>query len=113
MPVTDILAAVPVADHDAGTAWYGLLLGRAPDSTPMPGLAQWEVAGGGTLQVVHDTGRAGGALLTVVVDDLLAEVAALRARGLVPGEPDEGSVVARVTTLTDPDGSLITLVEQR
>ena len=112
MPVTDILAAVPVADPDAGAAWYELLLGRGPDSAPMPGLVQWEISGGGTLQVVHDAARAGGALLTLVVDDLAAEVAALQSRGLSPEAVDEGTVVAQFTTLSDPDGSLITLVQQ-
>lgn len=40
--------------------------------------------GGETLQIVHDTERAGGALVNLVVDDLSAEIDALTSRVLSP-----------------------------
>jgi hypothetical protein len=50
----------------------------------MDGLAEWHFPEIGVIQVVHDAARAGGALLTLSVDDLEAHVAGLEKRGLTP-----------------------------
>ena len=106
-----ILAAVPSSDLTRSEVFYEALVGRPADERPMPGLAQWRWDGG-VLQVVEDPGRAGGGLVTVVVPDMAAAVSGLRARGLAV-DADEGSVVAQVATLADPDGNQVTLVETR
>ncbi|GAA5150048.1 hypothetical protein GCM10023340_26330 [Nocardioides marinquilinus] len=109
LPVSALLAAVPVRDADAAREFYERLLGTPPSEAPMPGLTQWDVAGG-VLQVVVDADRAGGGLLTLVVEDVGSAAAALRARGL---EVDvaTGEVVTALTQLLDPDGNAITLVQ--
>ena len=109
LPVAAVLAAVPVSDADAARAFYERLLGAAPDESPMPGLAQWNL-GGGVLQVVVDTDRAGGGLATFMFEDLTAAAAGLRARG-VDLDVAAGEVVTSVGRLVDPDGNAITLVQ--
>lgn len=64
------------------------------------------------LQVVEDAERAGGGLVTVIVADMSAALPGLRDRGLTV-DTAEGTVVAQVAVLTDPDGSQVTLVEAR
>lgn len=61
---------VPVADIDTARRWYERLLGREADNRPMDSLAEWWVTDTGWLQVHHDAGRAGTALLNFAVDDL-------------------------------------------
>ncbi len=109
LPVATVLAAVPVSDSDAATAFYERLLGTPPDDAPMPGLTQWNL-GTGVLQVVADTDRAGGGLVTLMFEDLASAAEGARARG-VDLDVAEGEVVASVARVLDPDGNAITLVQ--
>lgn len=111
LPVSAILAAMPSSDMAKSEAFYEALIGRSVDERPMPVLAQWRWDGG-VLQVVEDAERAGGGLVTVIVPDMTEAITGLRRRGLTV-EADEGTVVAQVATLTDPDGNQVTLVEVR
>lgn len=111
LPVSAVLAAVPSSDMARSEAFYEALIGRPTDERPMPVLAQWRWDGG-VLQVVEDADRAGGGLVTLIVADMSDAVRGLRQRGLTV-HAEEGSVVAQVATLTDPDGNQITLVEAR
>jgi catechol 2,3-dioxygenase-like lactoylglutathione lyase family enzyme len=114
MPVNRVLAGLAVADFDAARGWYERLLGRPADALPMDGLAEWHFPQSGVIQVVADADRAGRSLLTLDVDDLERELAALRERGLDPGTMDDTtSDKVLFATVTDPEGNAITLVEQR
>jgi predicted enzyme related to lactoylglutathione lyase len=114
MPITRVLAALAVADVDLALPWYERLVGRPADSRPMDGLAEWHFSQGGSLQLVEDTDRAGRSVLTLNVDDLGRELAAMRERDLDPGSMDDTTsdkvLFARVT---DPEGNAITLVQPR
>lgn len=109
--VVSVYAAVPTADMTGAESFYEAVVGRPADSHPMPSLAQWEW-GDSVLQVVDDAERAGGGLVTVVVSDMTESASRLRARG-VPIDVAEGSVVAQVAVLIDPDGNQVTIVEAR
>lgn len=111
MPVTRVLAALAVADVEAALGWYAGLFGRPGDERPRDGLAEWHVPGSGVVQLVEDAGRAGRSLLTLGVDDLGAELVALRERGLDPDDTTSDKVM--FAPLTDPEGTAITLVEAR
>jgi glyoxylase I family protein len=111
LPVSAVLAAVPSSDMVKSEAFYEALTGRPVDERPMPTLAQWRW-GDTVLQVVDDAERAGGGLVTIIVPDMAAALSGLQDRGLAV-EAAEGSVVARVAVLSDPDGNQITLVETR
>ena len=111
LPVTAVHAAIPSSDLAKSEAFFEALIGRPVDERPMPVLAQWRW-GDIVLQVVDDVERAGGGLVTVIVADMSAALSGLRDRGLTV-EADEGTVVAQVAVLRDPDGNQITLVEAR
>jgi predicted enzyme related to lactoylglutathione lyase len=113
-PVRRVLAGVAVADVEAAVPWYERLFGRPADALPMAGLAEWHVPSGGVVQVVASADRAGRSLLTLDLADLAATIAAVRERGLEPGDLDDTtSDKVLIAAISDPEGNAITLVEQR
>jgi hypothetical protein len=70
MPPTHVFAGIPVADFGAARAWYEELLKRPPDLVAHETDVAWQVTDSGWIYVVEDAGRAGRALVTVLVDDL-------------------------------------------
>ncbi len=110
MRVTGVMAVVTVADFDVGLTWYGRFFGRDADRRPMDGLAEWCLAGSAVVQLVHDPDRGGCALLTLGVADLDATITDLGGRGLATGEVVDGAI-ARIASITDPEGNTITLAE--
>jgi predicted enzyme related to lactoylglutathione lyase len=114
MSVNRVLAGVAVADVDAAVPWYERLFGRPPDALPMEGLAEWHIAAGGVVQLVASVDRAGRSLMTLDLDDLAHDLAAMRERGLDAGAPDAtASEKVLIATTTDPEGNEITLVQPR
>jgi len=108
--VGHVFAGLPVSDIRASCAWYERLLGRPPDLVPHEKEAAWRLTDTGWIYVVEDAGRAGNALVTVLVEDIETHVAELAARGLAaPIETMAG--VGRKAALADPDGNLITFAE--
>ena len=61
--------------------------------------------------MVGDTNRAGNALLTLLVDDLDEQVAALAERGFVPNEVETLSDAGRKAAFVDPEGNKITFAQ--
>jgi hypothetical protein len=110
MAITSVLAVVPVASFDAALAWYERLLGRPADVLPMEGLAEWHISESGGVQVLHDAGHAGNALLTLTVDDLDALVADLADGNFPVGEVTIGEM-ARFVAIADAEGNTITFAE--
>ncbi|KRE27652.1 glyoxalase [Mycobacterium sp. Soil538] len=110
MSINHLLAVVPVSDIATGRQWYASLFGRPEDNNPMPSLVEWQVLPGGWVQVFHDEARAGSGLLNLAVDDLEGHLAALRDRGLDPGEITDANKGVRLSALTDPDGNAVTLI---
>lgn len=110
MPITSVMANVTVADFDGGLDWYERFFGRPADRRPMDGLAEWQLTETGVVQLVHDRDRGGSALLTLGVEDLDGTIAELARRGLTVGEVIRG-VVARIASISDPEGNTITFAE--
>ncbi|GAA1212736.1 VOC family protein [Prauserella alba] len=108
--IEHVLAVVPVGDIDAAVAWYGELFGRGPDNTPMPSLAEWHVAPSGWVQVTADADRAGSGLLNLAVSDLPAAIDELALRGLHFGAISDVNKGVRLSSLSDPDGNVVTLI---
>ncbi len=114
MPITDVLAGLPVAKVDTALAWYERLFGRPADARPMDGLADWHFHHTGSVQLVEDAERAGGGLLTLTADDVQADVEAMRQRGVDIEQVDETtSDKVLFVSVADPEGNLITLVERK
>lgn len=108
---TRVLAEVIVADHAAAIAWYERLLGRAPDTRPMDGLAEWQLTDTGWLQVFADPERAGRSGVTLGVDDLDAHAAGPAERGIDLSRQTISSGQT-VGSVADPDGNTVVLVEE-
>jgi predicted enzyme related to lactoylglutathione lyase len=110
MPITNALASVAVKDLKAAIKWYGSVLGKAPDSQPMPEVAEWKFASGGWLQVYQLPERAGAGSFTLAVDDIEEQVAKI---GALDIDTTQQSSSDRVKTLmiTDPDGNHIAFAE--
>ena len=111
MAINHVFAGIAVADYDSALAWYERLLGRPPDVIVTEHEAMWQVANTGWIYVVGDTKRAGHALLTLLVDDLEDQVAALADRGLAPGAIETAPGVVRKAVIIDPEGNRITFGE--
>lgn len=111
MSMSKVLAVSPVSDFDAAVDWYERLLGRPPDARPMGGLADWHLTDSAWIQLFQNVERAGGTLLNLAVDDLDEQLAELATRGITGGEISSTDKGARLSTVTDPDGNRITLIE--
>jgi catechol 2,3-dioxygenase-like lactoylglutathione lyase family enzyme len=115
-PITNVLAVVCVADVELARSWYERALGRPVDREPMEGCLEWQLGPSGGLQVIADPEHAGHGMVTLGVDDVDAQVAVLRERGLDienthDGDVPEGATI-RIAQLRDPDGNLLTFGEE-
>ena len=110
MSIDNVLASVAVKSLPEATAWYTRLLGKPPDSTPMPEVAEWKFARGGWLQVYQLPERAGHGSFTLAVGNLDEMVATVQALGV---DTSGRGANAQVKTLmiTDPDGNHIAIAE--
>jgi catechol 2,3-dioxygenase-like lactoylglutathione lyase family enzyme len=106
-PITVALfAGIRVRDLTSARAWYERLLGE-PTFFPNATEVVWTLADDRSLYIEEDPGRAGGALITVFVDDLDAAIAEIGSRGLEPAERETYSNGVRKATYRDDDGNEI------
>lgn len=109
MSITEVFACVPVRDRDAAIEFYERLLGAPPTMLPNDDEAAWQLTDGGWLYVLRDAGRAGKAIVTLLVDDLDERLAAIAARDIEPGPVETVAGSVRKTWITDPDGNRVQL----
>lgn len=101
-----LFAGIRVRDITTARAWYERLLGE-PSFFPHATEIVWTLADDRSLYVLEDPSRAGGALITVFVDDLDAVIAEIGSRGLEPAERETYSNGVRKATYRDEDGNEI------
>jgi predicted enzyme related to lactoylglutathione lyase len=112
MGITHVFAGVPVADFDTARTWYERFAGRPPDLVPHSREAAWQFTETGWLYVVEDAERAdGGALVTLLVDDLDERIAGLKQRGLAVGELETIADGVRTVIVSDPEGNALKLAQ--
>jgi catechol 2,3-dioxygenase-like lactoylglutathione lyase family enzyme len=111
LTINVLFAGVPVAELHAALAWYERLLGGPPDLVPNESERLWRLTDGGWVYVVEDAERAGGGLLTLIVDDMDAHLAELEGRGIEAGEIEAISETTKKAVIVDPDGNRITFGE--
>jgi hypothetical protein len=109
LSITETFAGVAVAELGPVQRWYELLFGREPDLIPNEREAAWQLSEGGWIYLVEDAERAGRSLITLLVDDLDAELAAIGGRGIEPESRETIPGAVRKAELTDPAGNLVTL----
>ena len=101
-----LFAGIRVRDVTAARAWYERLLGE-PSFFPNATEVVWTLAVHRSLYIEEDPRRAGGALITVFVDDLDALISDIGSRGLKPTERETYSNGVRKATYRDDDGNEI------
>jgi catechol 2,3-dioxygenase-like lactoylglutathione lyase family enzyme len=99
-----LFAGLRVRDFQAALRWYERLLGE-PTFFPHKTEAVWTLAEGRSLYIVEHTDGAGKSVVTVFLDDLDAQVAAIAARGLEPHGHETYSGGVRKAIFRDPDGN--------
>jgi catechol 2,3-dioxygenase-like lactoylglutathione lyase family enzyme len=99
-----LFAGLRVRDFQAARPWYERLLGE-PTFLPHATEAVWTLADDRSVYVVEHPDGAGNCVVTILVDDLDAHVAAIAARGLEPDERLTYSNGVRKALYRDPDGN--------
>jgi hypothetical protein len=111
--ITSITVSLPSTDIRRSTAWYLNLFGTIPRLSPAPGVVEFQILDQIWLQVMDGSGQERpGYVLRVGVDDLDAECALLRRRGVEVGSItelpiSEGGITIALCYLDDPDGNKI------
>jgi hypothetical protein len=103
----DLFAGIRVSDYAAAKPWYEQLLGSEPSFLAHATEAVWELAEHRWLFIVEDGENPGGALQTILVEDLDALVAEIGSRGIEPDERVTYSNGVRKTIYRDGDGNEI------
>ena len=99
-----LFAGLRVRDFQAARAWYERLLGE-PAFFPHATEAVWTLAQDRSIYVVEHPNGAGKSVVTILLDDLDAQVAAIAARGIQPDERESYSNGVRKVIYRDPDGN--------
>src|SRR5918995_4579957 len=102
MSFTEVFAGVLVRDRAAAIEFYERLLGTPPAMLPNDDEAAWQVTESGWLYVLEDHRNAGGAILTLLVDDLDEHLAGLVERGVETGPVEEIPGKVRSVWVVDP-----------
>jgi hypothetical protein len=103
----DLYAGIRVSDYEVARGWYERLLGREPSFFPHATEAVWQLAEHGSIYIVEAPHGAGGAIHTIIVDDLDALVAGIAARGIEPDDRETYSNGVRKAIYRDADGNEI------
>lgn len=111
MSIEYVFAGLVVTRLDAAVDWYERLLGRPPDMLPNEREAVWRVTQTASVYIVGDEDRAGASAVTMFVDDLDAELAAIAGRDIPVGEVETAPGLFRKVVISDPDGNTIQLAE--
>ena len=99
-----LFAGLRVRDFDVARPWYERLLGE-PTFVAHDTEAVWTLADDRSVYVVEHADGAGHSVVTIFLDDLDAQVAAIAARGLEPDQRETYSNGVRKVVYRDPDGN--------
>jgi hypothetical protein len=99
-----LFAGLRVRDFQAARPWYEQLLGE-PTFFPHATEAVWTLAKDRSVYVVEHPDGAGSSVVTILLDDLDAHVAAIAAHGLEPDERETYPNGTHKAIYRDPDGN--------
>jgi catechol 2,3-dioxygenase-like lactoylglutathione lyase family enzyme len=99
-----LFAGLRVRDFAAAQPWYERLLGE-PTFFPHASEAVWTLAEERSVYIVEHAEGAGNSVVTIFLDDLDSQLAAISARGLEPDERETYSNGVRKVIYRDPDGN--------
>ena len=104
---THLFAGIPVSDFQASLAWYTSLFGVPPSFFPNDREAVWEIAAERWLYIIEDQDRAGGAVHTLMCEELEKVISEIAVRGLEYGAEEIPGEGVRKVMYYDPDGNEI------
>ena len=110
MSIDNAIASLAVRDLASAVTWYEALFTRAPDSKPMPEVAEWKFPRGGWLQVYKLPERAGSGSCTLAVSDIEEVIAHVETLG-IDATQRSSSAKGKTLMITDPDGNHIAFAE--
>jgi predicted enzyme related to lactoylglutathione lyase len=110
MSIDNALASIAVVNIQRAVTWYQRVLGRPPDTRPMPEVAEWRFKRGGWLQVYQLPERAGHGSFTLAVTGIDEVVARVQKLGIDTSERSSGEKV-KTLMITDLDGNHIAFAE--
>lgn len=110
MAIKNALASLAVSDLKSSIEWYEQLFGRPADSVPMSEVAEWKFERGGWLQVYQSKNNTGTGSVTLAVDNVEQQIAALKKLDIDPGQEMGGDKV-KIIMIKDPDGNSIAFAE--
>jgi catechol 2,3-dioxygenase-like lactoylglutathione lyase family enzyme len=99
-----LFAGLRVRDFQAARPWYERLLGEVT-FLPHDSEAVWTLADDRSVYVVEHPEGAGNSVVTIFVEDLDGQVAAIAGRGLEPDESETYDNGVRKILYRDPDGN--------
>jgi hypothetical protein len=99
-----LFAGLRVRDFQGVRAWYERLLGE-PTFFPHATEAVWTLAENRSVYVVEHPDGAGNSVVTIFLDDLDRQVAAIADRGLQPDDREMYSNGVQKVIYRDPDGN--------
>jgi hypothetical protein len=106
---TELFAGIAVGDFSRSIAWYERLLGGPPSFFPNDVEAVWALGAQRWLYIILDPDRAGGAVQTVICNDLERLIEEIAARGIAFGKEETPAEGVRKVMYYDPDGNEIGL----
>ncbi len=109
--IVNVVAVVPVKDHEKSVAWYSKLLGREPDLVPDEGVAEWQLADNAWIQVGLDEPHAGHTTVVIGVNDIDAQRLTCEKAGVPLGEIVEYPEIIKMAEASDPEGNKIAFVQ--
>jgi hypothetical protein len=107
MEYQDLFAGFSVTDFDRAVAWHHRLWGDVEAFQPHDTELVWTLGEGRYVYVELQPEGAGGAQMTVFVDDYDGFVRAAAARGVEPDSEETYGNGVRKATYRDPDGNEI------
>ena len=110
MSIDNAMASVAVKELRSAVPWYEALLARAPDSMPMPEVAEWKFPRGGWLQVYQLPERAGSGSVTLAVSNIEEVVAHLQ-KLRIDATQRNSSAKVKTLMIVDLDGNHIAFAE--
>jgi predicted enzyme related to lactoylglutathione lyase len=111
MTIDVLFAGVPVREFTGSREWYTRLFGRPADVVAHEHEVMWRVTDTGWLYIVHDPERAGRSIVAISVRNVAAAVTDINARGLQCGPILPEGDAGLKSTINDPDGNSISLIE--
>jgi catechol 2,3-dioxygenase-like lactoylglutathione lyase family enzyme len=106
---TEMFAGIAVSDFQVSLDWYQRLLGAPPSFFPNDVEAVWAIAEHRWIYIIVDAQRAGGAVQTIICDDLEGLIEQVAGRGLHYGKEELPAEGVRKVMYYDPDGNEIGL----